>query len=515
MKPQHITIAVAAAAILIATAAASYWLGRQSTQPVDQAGAKREGQQGERIDPATGRKVLYWHDPMVPGHKFDKPGKSPFMDMQLVPVYADEAGDEGKVTISPRVQQNLGMRTAEVTRVRLVPALSAVGTVSYNERDTVMLQARANGYVERVQARAPLEPVRKGQALATLLVPDWVAAQEEYLLARRMAQAAGEGLVAAARQRMRLAGMTDAQIRQVESEGKVMPRTTVVSPINGVISELAVRDGMAVSPGMPLFRINGLDEVWVLVEVPEPVSAQVRPGALVEARASALPDAVFKGKVSALLPQVSASTRTLQVRVELRNPGHKLVPGMFMTVQFIPAQSAEVLAIPAEALIQTGKRSVVMLAQGDGKFAPVEVETGMEAKGLTEIRSGLEAGQKVVVSGQFLVDSEASLKGLTTRLNAHQADEHAGHAGAHAGAQSAPTVHRGEAKVESIDKEDIMLSHGPIASLNWPSMTMGFKLPPQGLPARVKPGDAVTFEFKQRPDGQFEIITITAAGGKQ
>src|SRR5207244_4378871 len=172
------------------------------------------------IDPATGKKVLYWHDPMVPGQKFDKPGKSPFMDMQLVPVYADSDADAGTVAISPRVQQNLGVRTAEVKQGNISMTVEAVGTVGYNERDVALVQARSNGFVERLFVRAPLDPVRKGQPLAELYVPDWVAAQEEYLSAKRIAaQATGTSLASladAAKQRMRLAGMTDEHIRAIE-----------------------------------------------------------------------------------------------------------------------------------------------------------------------------------------------------------------------------------------------------------------------------------------------------------
>ena len=166
----------------------------------------------------TGRKILYWHDPMVPGQKFDKPGKSPFMDMDLVPVYADEAQAEGGVAISPGIQQNLGMRIVEVRKGSQASTLDAVGNVAFNERDLVLLQARSNGYVEKLFVRAPLDPVRKGQALLQLYVPDWVAAQEEYLAIKRMPPGADTaGLLDAALQRMRLTGMTEAQVRQVSA----------------------------------------------------------------------------------------------------------------------------------------------------------------------------------------------------------------------------------------------------------------------------------------------------------
>ena len=363
---------------------------------------------------AAGKKVLYWHDPMVPGQKFDKPGKSPFMDMDLVPVYAEEGGDQGSVAISARMQQNLGVRTAEVTRHALAPTVEAVGTVAYNERDLAVVQARSNGFVERLFVRAVLDPVRQGQPLAELYVPDWVAAQEEYLSVARMANAGA--LVDGARQRMRLAGMSDAQIQSVATSGKVQARFTVTAPIGGVVAELGAREGMTVAPGAPLFRINGLSTVWVNAEVPESLAAQVRPGSAVEARAPALGSATFNGKVTAILPEVNPATRTLKMRVELANPAGALVPGMFATVMLKPAARVEMLQVPSEAVITTGKRSVVVVALGDGRFAPVDVEIGMEANGQTEIRKGLEAGQQVVVSGQFLIDSEASLKGVTARM---------------------------------------------------------------------------------------------------
>ena len=170
--------------------------------------------------------------------------------------------------------------------------------------------------------------------------------------------------------------------------------------------------------GAPLFRLNGLSTVWVNAELPEILAAQVRPGNPVEARTPALPGAVFHGKVSAIVPEVNAATRTIKARIELANPAGQLVPGMFATVNFTPQARKEVLLVPSEAVIQTGKRSVVVTAIGDGRFASVEVELGLDSNGQTEIRKGLQAGQKVVVSGQFLVDSEANLKATIGRMNA-------------------------------------------------------------------------------------------------
>jgi Cu(I)/Ag(I) efflux system membrane fusion protein len=420
MKNNKMIVAVVAAGLLAVTGFGLYWAGmnqgKKMAVPLS-SDAVAAAPADASVTDESGKKVLYWHDPMVPGQKFDKPGKSPFMDMQLVPVYADAAGDDGKVNISSRVEQNLGIRTAEVIKGNLTSTVAAVGSVAYNERDVALVQARSNGFVERLYVRAPLDPVRKGQALADLYVPEWVAAQEEYLSVRHMQGNGLDGLVDGARQRMRLAGMTDDQIRSVETGGKVQPRLTVFAPIGGVVSELGVREGMTVMAGAPMFKINGVGTIWVNADVPENLSAMVRPGNMVEARTPALQGTVFKGKVGAILPDVNPATRTLKARIELANPGGQLVPGMFATINFSSAARKDVLLVPTEAVIQTGTRSVVMVAQGDGKFSPVDVETGTETNGQTEIRKGLDEGQKVVVSGQFLIDSEASLTGTATRMS--------------------------------------------------------------------------------------------------
>lgn len=454
---------------------------------------------GERIDPATGRRVLYWHDPMYPQQRFDKPGKSPFMDMQLVPVYADEAADEGKVTISPRLQQNLGVRTTEAVKGSLEQKLEAVGSIAWNERDVAVLQARVTGFVEKLHARAPLDRVAQGQPLAELYAPEWVAAQEEFLAVRRISGADTEALVAAARGRMLLAGMSEEQVRQVEASGQVQPRLTLRAPIAGVIAELGAREGMTVMPGTTLFRLNGLGTVWVNAEVPESQAALVRPGNMVEAHTPALPGTVFKGRVSALLPEVNTATRTLKARVELANPGGRLTPGMFATVDFLPVTRQATLLVPTEAVIRTGSRAVVILAQEGGSFQPVDVETGAEAGGQTEIRKGLQAGQKVVVSGQFLIDSEASLKATATRMSEAPQPEPPG------------GRHRGEGKLEQIGADAVIISHGPVPTMEMGAMTMEFMHPAGGLPGGLKAGDAVSFEFQLSRAGELQLTRITPA----
>ncbi len=388
--------------------------------PEGEAATRRHIETGVKagdVDPEFGAQVLYYHDPMVPGNKFDKPAKSPFMDMMLVPVYAESGSDQGSVSVSARVQQNLGVRTAEVVEASLSPQLSAVGSIAFNERDQAVVQARATGFVERLHVRATLDTVAKGQPLVDLYVPDWVGAQEEFLAIKRMQGQDLGTLVDGARQRMRLLGMNDAQIAQVERTGKPQPRITITAPLGGVVSELLVREGMAVAMGATLFRINGLSSVWANAEVPESQAAMLRPGTKVQAQSPAVPGVTFDGKVQAILPDVNQATRTLKARVELANPKARLVPGMLVTMQFQEIGANKALLVPSEAVIMTGKRSVVMLAEGEGRFRAVEVQAGVESGGQTEIKRGLQAGQRVVVSAQFLIDSEASLKGVEARLN--------------------------------------------------------------------------------------------------
>jgi Cu(I)/Ag(I) efflux system membrane fusion protein len=225
-----------------------------------------------------------------------------------------------------------------------------------------------------------------------------------------------EALLAAARQRMLLAGMTEEQVRAAEAGNKVQARFTLTAPIGGVIAELAVREGMTVAPGALLFRINGLGSVWIYAEVPESRAGLLKIGSNVEARTPAFPDQAFKGRVAAILPEVNAATRTLKARIEIANAGGRLTPGMFASVDFTPSMTQAALVVPSEAVIQTGQRKLVIVQSADGRFQPIDIETGVEANGQTEIRKGLAAGQKVVISSQFLIDSESSLKGTTSRM---------------------------------------------------------------------------------------------------
>ena len=474
-------------------AAGGYWYAN-SRVPGSSATAPAPAADAAKAD-ASGRKILYWYDPMVPQQRFDKPGKSPFMDMDLVPRYADEANG-GSVAINPRVVQNLGVRTIEAKSGTLDRRFEAVGSVGWNDRAVVVLQARTPGFVEKLYARAPLDPVAKGAPLVELHVPEWAAAQEEYLALLKSDAPGATELRPAARERLLRLGMAPDDIAALERDRRVLANVTLRSPISGIVAELGVRDGMAVMPGATLFKIVDLGSVWVNAEVPEAYAAWVRPGADVLARVPAWPGETFRGKVSAILPEVDAQTRTMKARVELANPGAKLKPGMYATLSFASPTVKPAVLVPSEAVIRTGTRSVVLLAEGEGRFRPVDVELGSESGGQTEIRRGLKAGERVVVSGQFLVDSEASLRATGSRL------------------EGGSDTQRTSGRVERIGKDSVTISHEPVPALKWPAMTMDF-LPPQGgWPPDAKVGDRIEFEFVPAgKEGEWRVTKILPPSG--
>ena len=475
--------------------ALSQWRGG-AAHPVPQA------QGAASAPPAGERKVLYWYDPMVPTQKFDKPGKSPFMDMQLVPKYADEAADANAapgVSVSPTAQQSLGLRVATADMRALASSIDVVGTVMLNERDIGILQARANGYVERVYARAPGDVVAAGAPIVDVLLPEWLAAQNEFLAV----QATGDAtLTAAARQRLLLLGMPPAQIEQVATSRQPQPVQTLRAPIGGLIVELMVRQGMTVGMGMNLARINGLNTVWVEAAVPEALAGSVVQGQAAEVRLPATPGQVIRGKVSAVLAEANRDTRTLRVRVELPNPGQRLRAGMFAQVALQGAPQAQAVTVPAESVVRTGKRAIVYLLDAPGRYRPVEVELGPEVGDRIVVRKGVEAGQQVVASGQFLIDSEATLQGVIARAASAPA------ATAAPAAAAAGTEHHVNGVVAAAPEGGLItLEHEPVPALKWPGMTMPFPLAQPDLGKGLKPGDKVHFTFRQQ-DGKSVITAI-------
>ena len=389
------------AAVLIA-GGGGYWLGQRG-------GSATEASPGQ-----SGRKILYWHDPMVPQEHYDNPDSLSSMGMKTQPKYADDnaaAGGVPGVTIDPAAMQNLGIRIVPVQIGSLSATLSVTGSIDFNQRDVAIIQARSGGFVSRVYARAPGDVVRAGAPIADVQLPEWGGAQTEFLAVKRLGR---PDLTAAARQRLKLLGMSDGLIASVERSGRTNSTIAITSPISGVIQTLDVRAGMTLSQGQTLAQVTGIGTVWLNAAVPEAQAGGLRVGQSASATLTAFPGETFGGRIIAILPAAQTDSRTITVRIELPNRGGRLRPGMFAQVA-LGGTGSTALLVPSEAVIRTGTRTIVMLASGNGRYQPAEVRTGRESGGQTEILEGLAAGEKVVASGQFLLDSEASLTGIPAR----------------------------------------------------------------------------------------------------
>jgi len=426
---------------------------------------------------------------MYPQQHFPAPGKSPFMDMPLVPKYSDDtAGEEQPaVQVSAGLQQNLGIRLATVTAGRLERTLSVSGVLTFDERDFSVLQARTGGYVERVYGRATGDIVAKGAPLADVLTPEWAGLQEEYLALRHSGDTQ---LTAAARQRLVLAGMPADLINRVASTGKVQLSVTLSAPTAGVIQVLDLRPGMTLTPGATLAKINGVANVWLEAAVPEAQAQGLREGQPVRAQLPAFPGDPIPGKLTALLADADLQSRTLRLRIELPNPDGRLRPGMTAQVALHPGESSEQsLLVPAEAVIRTGKRDLLMLAEDGGRFRPVEVVLGQESRGKVAVLQGLQPGQRIVASGQFLLDSDANLKGIEA-ATAQDSQPNAG-----------PALHEADGRVVQIDGTQLTVAHGPFITLGMPGMTMTFPVVDQSLLDGLKVGAQIRFGIRERDEG--------------
>jgi len=366
----------------------------------------------EAVAATAESKPQYWYDPMRPAEHFDKPGKSPFMDMQLVPKYAKDAAP-GSIAVDSRVVQNLGLRLAKVEQGSFARVVDTVGSVGVDEHRIQAVQVRQPGWIERLDVRAAGDSVRRGQLLAGIYSPDLLATQQELLIALG---ANDPQLIEAARRRLALFGLSETQIARVEKTQQVERRVDYYAPFDGYVMDLGARQGAEVQPGTMLFQLADLNGVWVTAEVPETQAAWLKPGDRAEVEVPALPGERFEGQVDYLYPELTQATRTLKVRVVVKNPYKHLRPGMFAATHFQSMTQDLALTVPSESVIKTGVRSFVIVADDDTHFRPTRVRVGAEQGGRSEILEGLTLGQNVVASGQFLIDSEASLRGAFDNL---------------------------------------------------------------------------------------------------
>ncbi|MHB8679497.1 MAG: efflux RND transporter periplasmic adaptor subunit [Rudaea sp.] len=405
---KHVFVVAGAAAALIAAGLIGYFVARQSAPAVATYDTAATSQ-------SSGQKILYWYDPMVPQEHFDHPGTSP-MGMQMVPKYAAEGGsaDRNVVRIDPAVEQNLGVRS-EVVKVGTLPAtLHVPGTIAWDQRLAVTVSARTDSTLEKLYVRTPYAAVKAGQPLAEILAPQWNAAAAEYFALDDAKSADARALRGAARARLHALGMDEATIRGLRAGSATI---TLRAPITGVVSELNARQGQQISAGMPIMSLSGLDSVWVDAAIPQAQSGGVGAGTPVVATLSALPGATFRSRVEEMLPDVDPTTRTQRARIVLPNPKHELAPGMFVDVRIEAPADAPHPLVPDEAVIADGTDTRVIEMLSAGSFKPVRVKTGRASGGMTEILAGLHGGERIVTSGQFLIDSEASLAGALERLS--------------------------------------------------------------------------------------------------
>jgi Cu(I)/Ag(I) efflux system membrane fusion protein len=373
---------------------------------------------GHAVSAEKQREILYWVAPMDPNYRRDSPGKSP-MGMDLVPVYADEDGDSGGgVRIDPAVTQNLGVRTTVVERGPLWRRIDTVGYVTFDERKIGHIHLRTDGWIEKLNVKSNGERVKRGDPLFELYSPDLVNAQEEYIQALR---SNNDYLKQASRERLEALGISAAQVEQITRQRRASQRIRVYASQDGIIDSLNVREGMYVKPDTEVMALADLSSVWLLVDVFERQSAWVSPGQPAEVRLSYLPGRVWQGQVEFVYPTIDPKTRTLQARLRFDNPDEALKPNMYATVNIYAGPKKDVLSIPREALIKTGKVQRVIIALDAGRFKAREVVAGIESGDFVEIKRGLREGERVVTSAQFLIDSEASLQASFDRMDSNAA----------------------------------------------------------------------------------------------
>jgi RND family efflux transporter MFP subunit len=400
---------------------------------------------------ASERKILYYVDPMHPEYKSDKPGTAPDCGMDLVPVYEDEQGTQadastlaGAVKINPAKQQLIGVQTSTVAYHDVQETFRAVGQIAYAEPRQAYVTTKFEGYIEELFVDYTGKPVEKGQPLFTIYSPELVSTQEEYLLAlstqRSTPQSAsveaavgGSTLLESARRRLQLWDITEKEIAELERTGNIKKSLTIYSPIRGYVLEKMAARGLKVMPGMSLYQITDLSTVWALVDVYEYEAPLVKIGHAATVTLTSYPGEIFKGRVTHIYPFLSPETRTVKVRLEFSNPGEKLKPGMFVSAT-LQSSGGKQLAVPEEAVMDAGAEQIVFVSHEGGYFEPREVKLGANFSGRFIVLSGLKEGEKIVTSGNFLIDSESRLKSAASGMIGM------GHSGTHSGEEPKKTM---------------------------------------------------------------------------
>jgi Cu(I)/Ag(I) efflux system membrane fusion protein len=419
------------------------------------------------------------------------------MGMDLVPVYAAETEDNNAVHITASVEQNLGVRTSKAERRSLWRKVEATGYVGFDESLVSQINLRTEGWIEHLLVKNVGQRVKKGQLLFEFYSPQLVNAQKEYIQAKRRVDTQ---LVTAAEKKLLALGMVQADIRQLSKTSQVINKVQVLAPQDGTVTSLNVKEGIFVNPSTEIMSLADLSSVWLQAGVSESQADWVTEAQSAEARLNYMPGEVFSGRVDYVYPVLDPKTRTLQVRLRFDNPGERLKPNMYARVTIFGKSHPGALSIPREALIRGRETDRVVVALGGGAYTVYEVMSGIESGNWVEIIAGLEVGDEVVTSAQFLIDSEASLAGSIRRLDA-------------SGLKDSPDKQQaiyGNGIVEAVNVQTrrIRVSHGPIEALGWAAMTMEFDVLAGVNLDIVHIGQNIHFSLGQSDVGDYVINII-------
>ncbi|MFD1383643.1 efflux RND transporter periplasmic adaptor subunit [Rhodanobacter aciditrophus] len=456
---------------------------------------------------------LYWVAPMDSNYRRDKPGKSP-MGMDLIPFYGDDAAQNspGTVAISPEVVNNLGVRTGSVKNGVLEQTVNTVGYLVYNADRLVHMHARVNGWVEKLYVTANGDPVKKGDPLYDLYSPELVNAQEELLFALNRND---QRLIKAAEERLSSLQVPSSFVAQLKRQRKVSQTIRFFAPQNGVIDNLGIRDGFYITPGLTLMSIADLDELWLEAEVFERQAHLLKVGQSIEAQTDFLPGETLQSQISFIYPNIDEKTRTVRVRVRLDNKDLRLKPNMYAHLSIDAKESKSTLLIPKEALIRGAKQDRVVLALGEGRFKSIAVTAGRYGDDDVEILSGLQQGDQIVTSAQFLLDSESSKSSDFMRMSPVEDSssdmDHSAHdsmANMSDTSSTEPPKNVWVAgKINSIDKaaRKVNVDHSAIPDWKWPEMTMDFKVAEWVELSELPVGKNIQLEITKESSTRFSL----------
>ncbi|MCX7155944.1 MAG: efflux RND transporter periplasmic adaptor subunit [Rhodocyclales bacterium] len=509
---------VALAALLLAVGG-GYWLGKAKVpEGTHSAGA---GDTAMAAAPATAaapavaapRKLLYYRNPMGLPDTSPVPKKDS-MGMEYIAVYEgeDEGSAAGEVKISTEKVQKLGVKTEPAALRELARQVTAAGRVEIDERRLHNVAPKFEGWVERLHVNATGQPVAKGQPLFEVYSPELVSAQREYVVAAKGVAALKDAsaemqsgmrqLSEASLARLRNWDISEEQIKALAAGGEAKRTLSFRSPVGGVVLEKKAVAGMRFMPGEMLYQIADLSAVWVLADVFERDIAQVKVGQKVRLAINAYPEKSFTGTIAYIYPTLKAETRTIPVRIELANPGGLLKPAMYASVELAVGARDKVVTVPVSAVIDSGTRQIVLVEKGAGRFEPREVKLGARSDDYVEIREGVKDGEPVVVAANFLIDAESNLKAALGGLTA----------AASPAASAAPKAvsHQAAGTLDAVDAKagTVTVTHGPVASLKWPAMTMDFMLANPALAEKLKPGSGISIEFVERKPGEWVITRM-------